>query len=276
MNYQSKMENFNQSLNPIFIKKTKEYMRLQVQNIFKNYQDDRDFFDKNLFELLKCHPHVIDKYIEKIDKFVLKNKHDLWLKYKDDFKESERISWRKCIENYLGYYSDKKCDKEKLTKIMRNEIQSDIDTFRYEKRFINRCECCNDENIIEWHIDHYQIPFVKIQKDFLNTHQNLNLEYNWQTDMFKIPETSILWKNYHNSISILRKICKKCNLSNGCYGYNKKEKSNNLRINFGKYNGTLIDDIFEKDPNYLKWVLNTFKPNVDNKKLLEYIKILKN
>ena len=105
--------------------------------------------------------------------------------------------------------------KDNLTIAMRNSIYPQIKEFKNNS--IMECVLCRDTKNIQ--IDHYEPQFIDLKTDFLNNWKGLlpNIfEQNESHSKIFINidnEFEQSWIEFHRTNSILRVLCKKCNLS---------------------------------------------------------------
>lgn len=192
-----------------------------ITNIVKQYEFNSKFNHNIIEELLTHHP---TKNIKDIEYLMLKP-HPIYrtrcLFYKTNSGIEDSVSYKLCINNLFGYYSEEK-----------NKIQNNISSFRNaiantkRQEFKNNLTSnkCEDCGIIhdKPHIDHFKFSFKSILDQFL-----------FQYDL-KIEDVKTIYKNnqhhllyeqqedfieYHDAIVIYKLLCPECNISNGTYGY---------------------------------------------------------
>jgi hypothetical protein len=197
-------------------------MRTQVHIIFEPFKETSiKFYNSDLHHLCRYHPYHDKEQIELICGFRVWGGHNLQLFFKDG-SLVERFKWKVCIENYLGCYTDEKRDRARFHQIMRAAVENDIETFRQSQEQVTKCTECGVENPEKWHIDHFEIPFIKIKDDFMALHQLKTLEFCYEEKRLVDTQKASEWIEYHKSKAKLRKICATCNMSNHAYGYSNR------------------------------------------------------
>ena len=188
----------------------------------KQYPMYTKFNDEFLQELLTHHP---SKKISNIEYLMIKP-HEIYrtrsLHFKSKNKDEEIASYKLCIQNIFGQYSDSNNTKTNKISCFRNAISN---TKRAEFQSNLKSNCCEDCGILHSkpHIDHYNIPFKEILEQFL-----------YQSDL-KIEDVKTYYKNsqhhildlefknnfieYHDELVTYKLLCPECNIKQGTYGY---------------------------------------------------------
>ena len=203
-----KLTNFNQG-------------RKIITSIVKSYPMNTKFTNELLEELLTHHP---SKKISNIEYLMIKphpiyRSRCLFFKTKTGYEDN--VSYKLCIQNLFGQYSDEKNNKQNKISSFRNAISN---TKRLEfKNNLTSMEC-QDCNIVhdKPHIDHYKFSFKSIMDQFL-FQDDIKIEdvktiyHNNQHHLLQEQKEAFI--DYHDSVVIYKLLCPECNISNGTYGY---------------------------------------------------------
>ena len=188
----------------------------------KQYPMYTKFNDDFLEELITHHP---TKKISNIEYLMIKP-HEIYrsrcLYFKRHNYPEDNVSYKLCIQNVFGQYSDSNNTKANKISSFRNAISN---TKRAEFQSNLKSNCCEDCGILHSkpHIDHYKISFKQILEQFL-----------YQSDL-KIEEIKTYYKNsqhhisdlqlkhnfieYHDELVTYKLLCPDCNIAHGTYGY---------------------------------------------------------
>jgi hypothetical protein len=160
-------------------------------------------------DLFRRHPNYPEKIYGIIDIIITENKVNstyLELNMLKEHNIVEDISWRKCISG---------AERDNFKSALRIAIQDQIDCFRNNNS--KKCELCNIEEDIEYHVDHIN-HFEEIVYEFL---QNTKFSkptifrsiYDNRKAFMEIDkEYENMWKIFHKSKAQLRILCRSCNL----------------------------------------------------------------
>lgn len=188
--------------------------KIGVCNSIKNY--DIQYFNF-LYELFKRHPDYNIKIIDFKDITITNNflnKNALETNFKNNNDKIIPISWMTSCRG-------KTKNKEHLfNDALREAITMQI--IDYKNTHNNICNICSIESS-NYDIDH-EIDFKKIVLDFIKKY-NITIPENYSRKditnqaIFTDNDNYIkeLFENYHKENSILRVLCKKCNLSRPKY-----------------------------------------------------------
>lgn len=210
MNLKELFENFNNG-------------RKMITARLKNYNMYKKFNDELLENLLLNHP---TKKISNIEYLIIKP-HEIYksrtLFFKQPNRPEENVSYKLCIQNIFGQYTDEKNTKANKVSSFRNAIS---DTKRADFYFNLKSKCCEDcgKYHDKPHIDHYKISFKQILEQFLLYTDELNIldvETYYKNSQHHIANKKLKedFIEYHDSIVTYKLLCPECNISNGTYGY---------------------------------------------------------
>ena len=175
-----------------------------VTSFINNQPIDTPFRDNDIELLLKCHPNE-DK-IKDIKYLVVKirppfNGKALYIKnYCDDTEDD--VSYKYCLRALFNKYSKTENNVNRIMKTFRDVI-SNTKRKQFFLNFTgNICQQCEE------FIDFSSIKVL----------ENNNNLYEFEDKYLQQN-----WVNYHDNKAIFKALCKKCNLSNGTYGYKKNK-----------------------------------------------------
>jgi hypothetical protein len=199
-----------------------------VTSLINNKSIGTPFHDNDVESLLKCHPNV-DK-VRNIQYLVVRkrppyNRPALYIKNEGQESETD-VSYKASLEALFDKYSKTKNNAKRIMKTFRDAINN---TKRKEfKLNFTSIICQQCENVIEndLHIDHNKYTFQQILDEFIGDkkihfHSIKVFEKENNEHEFEDKELQLNWVNYHDEKAIFKGLCKKCNLSNGTYGYKK-------------------------------------------------------
>ena len=180
------------------------------------------FNDDFLEELLTHHP---TKNISNIEYLMIKP-HEIYrtrcLYFKKHNCPQDNVSYKLCIQNVFGQYSDSNNTKANKISCFRNAISN---TKRAEFQSNLKSNSCEDCGILHSkpHIDHYKISFKQILEQFL-CQSDLKIEeittyYHRSQHHISDLQLKHNFIEYHDSIVIYKLLCPECNNRNGTYGY---------------------------------------------------------
>ena len=191
-------------------------------NLLKQYDENINFNNNELLELLEYHP-TKDIKKENIEYLVrvkgLYNKLILNYKYKN--KDLETISYQECLKVLYNKYNKEDNIIYDINQAFRNI--SDRGTKKdFKLNNNNICTNCNIKTD-KLETDHYPIPYKKILDDFIKDN-NINLpklKYKKINNFYYLDDKTLSNKflNYHDKIAKYRLLCKSCNCHFGSYGY---------------------------------------------------------
>lgn len=191
-------------------------------NLLKQYDENINFNNNELLELLEYHP-TKDIKKENIEYLVrvkgLYNKLILNYKYKN--KDLETISYQECLKVLYNKYNKEDNIIYDINQAFRNI--SDRGTKKdFKLNNNNICTNCNIKTD-KLETDHYPIPYKKILDDFIKDN-NINLpklKYKRINNIYYLDDKTLSNKflNYHDKIAKYRLLCKSCNCHFGSYGY---------------------------------------------------------
>lgn len=200
-----------------------------VSRLLRTFDLNQKFNNEMIEYLLTFHP---EKNIKKVEYLILipniyKDK-TLYLKSVDD-KDMLDISWINCIKNLFGNFDAEKDKKQCIISSFRNCISNDLQNFKSSNKKKDENYICSECSIVvkECDVDHYPTVFSEILDKFINL-ENISI------DNIQIKDDGILYvlsdknlsnkfKKYHNDTASYRILCKKCNRTNGDYGYKKRK-----------------------------------------------------
>ena len=192
-------------------------------NLLKQYEENINFNNNELLELLEYHP-TKDIKKENIEYLVrvkgLYNKLILNYKYKN--KDLETISYQECLKVLYNKYNKEDNIIYDINQAFRNI--SDRGT-KKDFKLNNNNNICTNCNIKtdKLETDHYPIPYKKILDDFIKDN-NINLpklKYKKINNFYYLDDKTLSNKflNYHDKTAKYRLLCKSCNCHFGSYGY---------------------------------------------------------
>ena len=134
------------------------------------------------------------------------------------------MSWKKCIQNYYGKYSDTRDKAKRLNDAFRSEIETGT-----KRKFYNqhaRDSCCENcgKNNVKMTVDHYPAPFKCILNDFLIENEidksKLTIFKSKSGNITKLTDAVIAddWQRFHDKHATYRVLCGPCNSGFGSYG----------------------------------------------------------
>ena len=200
-----------------------------VTSFINNQPIDTPFRDNDIELLLKCHPNE-DK-IKDIEYLVVKirppfNGKALYIKnYCDDTEDD--VSYKYCLRALFNKYSKTENNVNRIMKTFRDVISNNKRKQFFLNFTGNICQQC-EEFIDTLHIDHYKYTFQQLLDEFIYDNKidfsSIKvLENNNNLYEFEDKDLQQNWVNYHDNKAIFKALCKKCNLSNGTYGYKKNK-----------------------------------------------------
>jgi len=196
--------------------------RKMITARLKKYNMYSKFNDQLLETLLTHHP---TKKISNIEYLIIKP-HSIYksrtLYFKQPNREEDNVSYKLCIQNIFGQYSDENNTKANKVSSFRNSISN---TKRAEFYSNLKSKCCEECGIIHSspHIDHYKISFKQILDQFLfhSDLKILDIKTYYEHSQHHIADKTIKdeFIDYHDSIVTYKLLCPECNIRNGTYGY---------------------------------------------------------
>lgn len=189
-----------------------------------NYDTFEKFDNEVIESILTYHPR---KSISNIQYLIIK-KHPQFktkmLCYKQHNEPEDNVSYKHCIKNIFGRYSNDKNQTNNKKKAFRNATYNiKRATFRdnLESKHCQDCGCMPENE--KYHIDHYKVSFKEILERFL---EKKNLKLNnvityYDDSQYHISNRKLKdeFIEYHDSRVIYKLLCPRCNMSNGSYGY---------------------------------------------------------
>ena len=199
-----------------------------VTSFVNNQSIDTPFRDNDIEKLLTFHPN--DEKVKEIEYLIVRirppfNGKSLYIKNKYDVHE-EDVSYKYCLRALFDKYNKTENNTHRIMQTFRITISNTKRRQFFLDYTGNICQQCRN-NTDTLHIDHYQYTFQQLLDEFIcdnkinfssiKFYRNSNNLYEFED---KVLQTN--WVNYHDNRAIFKALCIKCNLSNGTYGYKKK------------------------------------------------------
>ena len=166
-----------------------------------------------MYELISRHPERDHKFKNGIQYFIITvNKirpQFTECHYVDNSDVEHNFSWVKCCRArpVAGNFN--------LLNAMRNTIANQVISWKH-KQTVTHCEQC--ESQLDLHVDHKDVSFDQIVKDFLALEENIPTEF----DDHSIKNSAVFkkqdeifkhrWADFHNIKATYQLLCAKCNI----------------------------------------------------------------
>lgn len=211
----------------------------QITSFVNSQKINQPFRDNDIETLLTYHPN--EEKIKDIEYLIIRirppfNGRALYVKNKCEETEND-VSYKYCLRALFNKYSKAENNVNRIMRTFRDVIANTKKKQFFLNLKSNTCQQCETtiflqktpEDFPNLHIDHYKYTFQQILDEFvfetnidltsIKVFENNNNEFEFEDKIFQKK-----WIDYHDKRAIFKALCKKCNLTNGTYGYKKHRK----------------------------------------------------
>jgi hypothetical protein len=202
-----------------------------VTSFINNQPINTPFRDNDIESLLNCHPNRYKIKNIEYQYLVVRirppfNGKALYIKNESEESEDD-VSYKYCLRALFNKYSKSENNINRIMRTFRDVISNTKRKHFFLSFTSYICQQC--ENAIDnLHIDHYKFTFQQILDEFICDNEidfsSIKVFENNNEYEFEDKNLQLNWVNYHDNRVIFKALCRKCNLTNGSYGYKKNHK----------------------------------------------------